>query len=94
MSLQYNKDLLKEIGIVVTKASDFNYDSIGINEDETILGIGFVHNLRNSITLVATEKGINVSFYHKNVGPYEALKFFIEILEKCNTSIVIMPDFS
>lgn len=94
MSLEHNKNILKEIGMVITKASDFSYDSVGINEDETVLGIGFSNNLRNSIALAATETGINVSFYSKHVGAYEALKFFIEILEKCNTKIVIMPDFS
>lgn len=76
------------------KESDlFSYDSYALSEDETTLGIGFINNQKASIICKIFEDQIQVSF-HKNIGAYEGLKFFIEVLEKIQTKIVIVNDFA
>jgi hypothetical protein len=85
--------MLLEIGKVVYESQDFTYDSIGISEDGKTLGIGFINNASSSILIHELECQINVSF-NKNVGPYEALKFFMLVLEKLPTKVLILNDFA
>jgi hypothetical protein len=84
--------MLIEIGALVHQSKDFEYDAIGISEDGKTLGIGFVNNPKISILIQQLDNQINVSF-HKKIGAYEALKFFMLILERLPTKVVIVNDF-
>jgi hypothetical protein len=90
-SLETSDHLLK-IGTLVYESKDFDYDSIGLSEDGKTLGVGYLNNEKASIIITDVVDHLDVH-YNKKVSPYEALKFFIVILEQINTKIVIAQDF-
>jgi len=88
------RTILISIGKEVNENDKLPYDSVGISPDGEILAIGFQQNSSASVLAMIAKDNESLDFsFNEQVGAFEALTFFMEVIEKVPCRCNIIPNF-
>lgn len=88
------RTILISIGKEVNGNEKLPYDSVGISPGGDVLAIGFQQNKSASILIMIAKDENSLDFsFNEQVGAFEALTFFMEVIEKVPCKCNIIPNF-
>ncbi len=88
------RTILIAIGKEVNENENLPYDSVGISPEGDVLAIGFQQNSSASVLAMIAKDSESLDFsFNEQVGAFEALTFFMEIIEKVPCRCNIIPNF-
>lgn len=86
--------MLVELGALINQNELLPYDSIGLSSDHRTLAVGFQQNTNASILISIGSDDNSFAFsFNDEVRAYEALVFFMEVIEKIPATCDILPNF-